>query len=491
MSMMRRFLGNDLLIAAAVALAVGLASVLPSCTPPPARTVADVRGVVVTGRGATESSARREAVAAGTRQLVGEFIEAEVEVEGDRVVSERVRGFSSAPGISSRQVGEARQLSTGEFEVTMIVEIDPNQDRRRSGATGIDSVASLQVQGAAMAAELEVLREDRRVRDEIVRDRAPRSPASAMQAILVDSSGRPRVSVARDEIVRLGPTRVEVPILVEIGFDRARWHREIRPRFHDLLMAACDRFTPRGAVFASSRVEAEVVPVDAPVWTADPVLWAGDAVASGGVPDRPVVLAPWPREGRDLVGLLVEISPSGDRAVFDCYEVEPLVLASIRAADRGTATRGQASLDWIRMPLGIEIEYLDRNGSVFRRDRHPLSARGGDVETLVSIRGSAVAGQITGHRGRPWFFDPIRFRDVRNSGQATLALMGPWFVGTGSLEQIRPTPPRGGWAGPGNWPVSWDGPRSWFFTATQRFRPVFELSEFEQLAGIDVRIVAD
>ncbi len=478
--------GRGLLLAAAVG------SLLVSCAPEQSRTSSDsLRGVVVTGRGATEREARREAVAAGMRQLAGEYIEAEVEIEGDDIARNRIRGFSNAPGISSRQVGNAREMPNGELEVTMIVEFDPDQQRRRDGRTGNGSVASVQVQGAEILAELEVDQSDRAMRSEIVGDRAPLGAAAAMFAVLIDRDGRPRVGISRDEVVRVGPSRFRVSLLVEIGFDLDRWQREMRPRFHDLLLAACVRYTPRGAVFASERSEGAVAPIGAPIWTADPALWSGAVGADGDAVGRPVVTAAWPAPGHDLIALLVDLEASGSRATFDCYEVDSEVLASLRAEEVRRRVAASQLREAIRTPLGLEIELLDRSGVAIGRRRVAIARDGGQIETLASIRGGAVAGQIANHAGVPWYFDAIRFRAVDGPQVVNFATLGPWFVGLGSLEPTRPYPPSGGWTGPATWPVAWVGPRSWFTTSVHSIEVTLNDHELDRLAGIDVRVVSN
>jgi len=481
-----RIAGRVLLLAAAVG------SLLVSCAPQQSRTPNDLlREVVVTGRGATEREARREAVAAGMRQLAGEYIEAEVEIEDDEIARNRIRGFSNAPGISSRQIGSARAMPNGDLEVTMIVKFDPDQQRRRRGAGRNDSVAAVQVQGAEILAELDAEQSDRALRSEILGDRAPLGAAGSMFAVMIDRGGRPRAGIGRDEVVRVGPSRFKVPLLVEIGFDLDRWQREMRPRFHDLLLAACVRYSPRGAVFASERSEGTVVPIGAPIWTADPALWSGVVGSDGDAAGRPVVTAAWPAPGHDLIALLVDLDASGSRVTFDCYEVASDVLASLRAEEVQRRVVASQLREAISTTLGLEIVLLDRSGAAIGRRHVAIARDGGQIETLASIRGGAVSGQIATHAGVPWFFDAVRFRAVDGSQVVNFAMLGPWFVGLGSLETTRPRLPAGGWTGPANWPVAWVDPRSWFTTSVHSIELTLNEDELDRLAGIDVRVLSD
>lgn len=104
--------------------------------------------VEATGRGGNAREARQDAIVAALRQIVGEYIEADVQLADEEVVRNEILSFSNAAGVQSEQIGEPR-LVGDEVEVTMKVTVEPRPlvERVRGAAK-----AGACLDGAALAA---------------------------------------------------------------------------------------------------------------------------------------------------------------------------------------------------------------------------------------------------------------------------------------------------------------------------------------------------
>ncbi len=205
-----------------LAILVSLALVAPGCATTSGRSSGGDAVVVVTltGRGATTSEARQNAILNALRRVVGEYVDARTIVLDDEIVEDEIRSFTRSNSIASEQVGPVRRVD-GEYEVTMTVEVTPtNLDRslRRRAAR-----ASVGADGSALVAELDVARDGLESQRRILGERFARIPRDWLEIELVDRDGDPLRGIDRSLVRRSSASQVDLVVLVRLTHDQDGW----------------------------------------------------------------------------------------------------------------------------------------------------------------------------------------------------------------------------------------------------------------------------
>ena len=231
--------------------------------------------VEATGRGESLREARKEAIAAALRKVVGEYVEADVVIANDEVVKNEILSFSNAGGVKSEQVGDPEFVGE-EVEVTMRVTVDPKPlVARVKGA----AKAGAKLDGAALAAEIAAAKDDYEATRKVVQKVFAELPDAFMTIRIVDREGNDTAGFDRSLVQRdrlNGVASVTIPIV--LGFDRERWRDNVRPALDQVLEAAADR-TIRGVGtwvhdpddWGQGRFKFSSAPIKAMKWRTSPL----------------------------------------------------------------------------------------------------------------------------------------------------------------------------------------------------------------------------
>jgi len=199
--------------------------------------------VEATARGASASEARKEAIVAALRKVVGEYVEADVAIADDEVVRNELLSFSNAGGVRSEQVGEAR-LVGDEVEVTMRVTVKPKPlVARVKGA----AKAGAKLDGPALAAEIAAAKDDYEAKKRVLEKAFADLPDAFMTIRIVDSEGKEAQGIDRKLVKadkKTGEATITIPVV--LGFDAAVWKNNVRPALHELLTAIAERKVEEG-----------------------------------------------------------------------------------------------------------------------------------------------------------------------------------------------------------------------------------------------------
>ncbi len=170
--------------------------------------------VEATGRGESPKEARKEAIVAALRQIVGEYVEADVVIANDEVVKNEILSFSNAGGVKSEQVGQPRFVEGDLVEVTMRVTIDPKPLVAR--VKGV-AKAGARLDGAALAAEIAAAKDDYEAKKRVLDKAFANLPASIMTVKVLDADGSPSEGLDRRLVDReAGPGRVALNVPVRL-----------------------------------------------------------------------------------------------------------------------------------------------------------------------------------------------------------------------------------------------------------------------------------
>jgi len=345
--------------------------------------------VEATGRGETARAARQDAIVAALRQIVGEYIEADVQLADEEVVRNEILSFSNAGGVRSEQVGETRVVGD-EFEVVMRVTVEPRPlvERVRGTAT-----AEARLDGAALAAELAAAKDDFAAKQRVLEKLFENLPDAFMTIRIVDSEGKDTRGFDR-KLVRIdrasGQATIVLPIV--LGFDAKAWREQVYPAIEQVLVAA-----------AESRLESAQV-VERSDSRQVPLTGASTQIA-GRASRLPQVEA-----GREAVFLLREAMGRGRQMVFDMYTFEQGLLPFV---ERRPGWQPQ-----LRFPARtLRLRLFDRDGdSVDGRDL-TLAGRFLNQQGVFAIASEATP---FGSGDAPSFATPVEF--------ASLVGVSPWLA---------------------------------------------------------------
>ncbi len=179
--------------------------------------------VTVEGVGRAESAkeARKQAIVAALRKVVGEYVDAEMLISNDQVVSDTILSFTNASGVKSEQVGEPRLIGD-EFEIVMRVTVTPTPlvakvKASLSTSTGFD--------GAALAAEISQAGDNLEAKKEVFRKAMSGLPYDILEISLLNAEGEPLQGIDRKLLFTDRSGTQRLAFLVRIGFNRDAWKR--------------------------------------------------------------------------------------------------------------------------------------------------------------------------------------------------------------------------------------------------------------------------
>jgi hypothetical protein len=191
-----------------------------------------------TGRGASAAEARKEAIVAALRKIVGEYVEADVQLADDEVVKNEILSFSNAGGVKSEQVGEPRMVGD-EVEITMRVTVEPKPlVARVKGA----AKAGARLDGPALAAEIAAAKDDYEAKKRVLDKAFANLPDAFMTIRIVDSEGKDTTGIDRKLVTvdkKTGEATITIPVV--LGFDLAVWKNNVYPALDEVLTAAAKR----------------------------------------------------------------------------------------------------------------------------------------------------------------------------------------------------------------------------------------------------------
>ena len=201
--------------------------------------------VEATARAASAAEARKEAIVAALRKVVGEYVEADVEIADDEVVKNELLSFSNAGGVKSEQVGDVK-LVGDEVEVTMRVTVEPKPlVARVKGA----AKAGAKLDGAALAAEIAAAKDDYEAKKRVLEKAFAELPDAFMMIRIVDSEGKDTQGIDRKLVQvdkKTGEATVTIPIV--LGFDMAVWKNTVYPALDQVLTAAANNKVVDGLI---------------------------------------------------------------------------------------------------------------------------------------------------------------------------------------------------------------------------------------------------
>ena len=378
-----------------------------------------------TGRGASAAEARKEAIVAALRQIVGEYVEVDVQLADDEVVKNEILSFSNAGGVKSEQVGDPRMVGD-EVEITMRVTVEPKPlVARVKGA----AKAGARLDGAALAAEIAAAKDDYAARKRVLEKTFANLPDAFMRIRIVDSEGKDTTGVDRKLVEvdkKTGEATITIPVV--LGFDMALWKRSIHPALEQVLKAASVR-----------TLETDVV------MEHDQESWSRGFFKYTRTPVKPMKLEtggePWRGawnklgEGNVLLGLEREDLGRGRQIVCSVYEIEAGLLPFL----------SERSVPGWKDPLPefnglstrqLRIRLLDAAGETVDGANLNLSTIGrftlpptesGTLEGLesanphVRVLSPMISGHMDGNRGQVWVLPRWQNSDYQRVVQASEA----------------------------------------------------------------------
>jgi len=201
--------------------------------------------VEATARGPSAAEARKAAIVAALRKVVGEYVEADVVIANDEVVKDEILSFSNAGGVESEQVGEPK-LVGDEVEVTMRVTVEPKPlVARVKGA----AKAGAKLDGAALAAEIAAAKDDYKAKTRVLEKAFAELPDAFMTIRIVDSEGNDTTGIDRELVeIDRGTGNATITIPIVLGFDKGVWRNVVHPALDQVLTAAADRKVVDGLI---------------------------------------------------------------------------------------------------------------------------------------------------------------------------------------------------------------------------------------------------
>jgi hypothetical protein len=352
--------------------------------------------VEATGRGETARAARQDAIVAALRQIVGEYIEADVQLADEEVVRNEILSFSNAGGVRSEQVGEPRVVGD-EFEVVMRVTVEPRPlvERVRGTAT-----AEARLDGAALAAELAAAKDDFAAKQRVLEKLFENLPDAFMTIRIVDSEGKDTRGFDR-KLVRMdrasGQATIVLPIV--LGFDAKAWREQVYPAIEQVLVAAADARLESAQVF--ERTASAQIPL------------TGTPTSLSTRVSRVPQIAP----NKEAIFLLRENLGRGRQLVFDMYTFEQGLLPFV--------DRRAPAAPRLRFPARtLRVRFADSDGSV---------VDGGDLRLAADIfkrpANTFMLASVTEPFGPPLFVTPT---DHGGPGRSDGVV--PWLAAPTALD---------------------------------------------------------
>jgi len=180
------------------------------CLPFAVHAAEDERQVTVTGVGANEEEAKRQAYRNAVQSVVGALVVAETLVENDALVNDKILSHSDGYVTKVEQMGQTVPLDGGMVEVTMQVTVKSQQLREKLQA---ENISVIEVDGQSLFARAATQSEQTRDAAAIVADflKNANLPAS-----LINSTA----DIGKAEVTESGGTAtVKVPISVSVNMD--------------------------------------------------------------------------------------------------------------------------------------------------------------------------------------------------------------------------------------------------------------------------------
>jgi len=346
--------------------------------------------VEATARGPSAAEARKAAIVAALRKVVGEYVEADVVIANDEVVKDEILSFSNAGGVESEQVGEPK-LVGDEVEVTMRVTVEPKPlVARVKGA----AKAGAKLDGAALAAEIAAAKDDYKAKTRVLEKAFAELPDAFMTIRIVDSEGNDTTGIDRELVeIDRGTGNATITIPIVLGFDKGVWRNVVHPALDQVLTAAADRKVVDGVVVRRKG-------------TTQGRSSKGKKVSPDYTFGSPTMAADLERES--FVALLREDLGRGrqlnyDAYIFDDFDQLPLTVDSGR--------RAVGALP----PRSLRIRLLDADGVALDGRDFVVGER---FETIVPIF------KAQGFRAFAW--------GGRMSGQRSFAMLAPKWLGANS-----------------------------------------------------------
>jgi hypothetical protein len=180
------------------------------CCPFAAYAAEDERQVTVTGVGANEEDAKRQAYRNAVQSVVGAMVVAETLVENNELVNDKILSHSDGYVTRVEQVGQTVPLQGGLVEVTMLVTVRSQQLREKLRA---ENISVIEVDGQSLFARAATQSEQTRDAAAIVADflKGANLPSSLISAA---------ADIGQAEVAESGGTAtVRVPISVTVNMD--------------------------------------------------------------------------------------------------------------------------------------------------------------------------------------------------------------------------------------------------------------------------------
>ncbi len=383
--------------------------------------------VEATGRGESPKEARKEAIVAALRQIVGEYVEADVVIANDEVVKNEILSFSNAGGVKSEQVGQPRFVEGDLVEVTMRVTVEPKPlVARVKGA----AKAGARLDGAALAAEIAAAKDDYEAKKRVLDKAFANLPDAVFQLHLVDSDGQPTRTIDPKMVTRDPASgRSNVVVVASIGFDQAAWREQLWPALDRVLTAAArSKIESAQTMTASESVETGI---------------DGGVLSVGHQPSS----SPQVQPGTELVMMMRESIGRGRQLVFDAYVLDKGLFPYLQYGGNSPTNSSdnrlgaQRSTPWLRFPArtlrvrlrsadGEAIEGVDRSLSgdwvgqtnVFMP--RSLGIGGNDIPQFIAWNSQMAEGRIDGLarlQVSPMLLAPLDSGASRGSGSYYLA----------------------------------------------------------------------
>ena len=381
--------------------------------------------VEATGRGESPKEARKEAIVAALRQIVGEYVEADVVIANDEVVKNEILSFSNAGGVKSEQVGQPRFVEGDLVEVTMRVTVEPKPlVARVKGA----AKAGARLDGAALAAEIAAAKDDYEAKKRVLDKAFANLPASIMTVKVLDADGSPSEGLDRRLVDReAGPGRVALNVPVRLAFDETAWNDSVRRSLGQVLEAASDRASQSSLTLRGTSAVALS-------WTADGSDGSRGTSAGSAVGGRLSTGdgAPSLRSGERISGPLAEL-PRGRVGVVLFWatwcglsrkSLPRIAELHERYASDGVSViavsneKPEAIRSFVDRQAGtLPFSFVcDRDGGITRSWCKAAGRNGTPCVFLVSRDGRVA---WIGHPGDPAFVEQLeRLRDDRSSATA-------------------------------------------------------------------------
>jgi len=189
----------------------------------------------VTASAPSLQAARLAAIADGLRAIVGEFVDARVAMD-DEKVAEVIRSFSTGTSVQSEQVGEATLTPAGEIEVTMRISLRPQEliDMFAAQAQG-----DILLDAENLAAEIAVARSNIQAQRALMQRLFTDLPIRLLVARLIDRDGRPIVDGRPDhrDVRPVDNDNVAIAFNIEIYFDLPSYYGKVLPNLVTALRA--------------------------------------------------------------------------------------------------------------------------------------------------------------------------------------------------------------------------------------------------------------